>query len=311
MSHDHEHGHDHPPHLAHHFETPKQQFEAGKLGMWLFLATEILFFGGLFCGYAVLRGLHPELFQYGSRFLDTTYGAINTAVLIVSSLTMAAAVTFSQKGNQTALKACLALTVLGGMTFMVIKYFEYEHKLKAGLRPAGYMYTLPDFEVASHDGFQMGQPLYTKPLTELDLEQRKVDPSQTNLPSDVEVTNIPEPAEAQTGLNMSELEEQQRRREAGRASFLSEHGHDDFPHPLQDPNRPQNLHHFFTIYYLMTGLHGIHVVIGIGVISWLLVRSYMGDFGPEYFTPIDLVGLYWHVVDLVWIFLFPLFYLIH
>ena len=112
--HAHPHHHEHPPHLAHHWDNPKQQFEAGKLGMWLFLATEFLLFGGLFCAYAVYRGNNPEMFEWGSQFLDTKWGAINTVVLILSSLTMALAVSAAQLGRKRALIALLSATFLGG-----------------------------------------------------------------------------------------------------------------------------------------------------------------------------------------------------
>ena len=121
------------PPLAHHFETPTQQFEAAKLGMWLFLATEFLLFGGLFCLYAVFRGNHPELFAYGSKFLDTRMGMINTLVLILSSFTMAMAVWAAQKNHNKWLVTLLALTVAGGGVFMGIKYVEYSHKFHKNL----------------------------------------------------------------------------------------------------------------------------------------------------------------------------------
>ncbi len=135
--------HDHPWFLGHHWETPQQQFEAGKLGMWLFLATEVLLFGGLFVGYSVWRGNHPELFQFGSKHLDTTMGAINTAVLICSSLTMAWAVTAAQQNKQKLLKIMLMLTLAGAVTFLVIKYFEYTHKFNEGIYPGISYYQQP------------------------------------------------------------------------------------------------------------------------------------------------------------------------
>ncbi|MFB3137780.1 MAG: heme-copper oxidase subunit III, partial [Phycisphaerales bacterium] len=125
MSHAPADAHEHPDFLRHHFNTPKQQFEAGKLGMWLFLATEVLLFGGLFVGYSVWRGNHPEMFKAGSVFLNTNLGAVNTAVLILSSITMAAAVTMAQRNKRGPLILLLSLTMAGAVTFLVIKYFEY------------------------------------------------------------------------------------------------------------------------------------------------------------------------------------------
>ncbi|NJN63619.1 MAG: cytochrome c oxidase subunit 3 family protein, partial [Acidobacteria bacterium] len=137
MSHAHEadaHGiHEAPPEHQHHFETPTQQFESGKLGMWVFLATEILLFGGLFCAYAVYRSLHPEVFVYASLFLDRVLGGINTVVLICSSLTMALGVRAAQLGQRKLLLWMLALTIVGGFGFMGIKYAEYKHKWESGL----------------------------------------------------------------------------------------------------------------------------------------------------------------------------------
>ncbi|HWB19297.1 MAG TPA: cytochrome c oxidase subunit 3, partial [Phycisphaerales bacterium] len=139
----HDHDHAHPKHLAHHWDTPKQQFEAGKLGMWLFLATEVLLFGGLFVGYSVWRANHPELFQYGSKFLNTTLGATNTVILILSSFTMAMAVTFAQKSNRMGLIVCLSLTLMGAAGFLGIKYVEYTHKFHEGIFPGVKFYELP------------------------------------------------------------------------------------------------------------------------------------------------------------------------
>ena len=149
---DHGHGHDHehPAHLGHHWENSKQQFEAGKLGMWLFLATEVLLFGGLFVAYAVWRANHPELFKYGSQYLDTTMGAINTCVLLLSSMTMAMAVTFAARGRNLAVVICLVLTLFGAGGFMIIKYFEYSHKFHEGFLPGMAFYEQPN---ASHLGF--------------------------------------------------------------------------------------------------------------------------------------------------------------
>jgi cytochrome c oxidase subunit 3 len=134
--HDHGHGHGHHyPNLAHHFDTPQQQFDAGKLGIWLFLLTEVLFFSGLFCAYTVYRGMHPEVFVYAHYFLNTTMGAINTCVLLVSSLTAAWAVRNAQLAQRKLLVLNIAITIVCACTFMVVKFFEYEHKFHDGLLP--------------------------------------------------------------------------------------------------------------------------------------------------------------------------------
>ena len=207
---------------AHHFETAEQQYAASKLGMWLFLVTEVLFFGGLFVAYAVFRTLHPEVFKNSAQLLDTRLGAINTVILLFSSLTMAWAVRCSQLGQQRGLVICLSLSIFAAIVFLGIKGIEYSHKWREGHLWAS-QYSSGD--TASNGGFD-------------------------------------------------------------RAGT------------------------FFSIYFAMTGLHAIHIVAGIGAIGWVLKRSLRGDFGPNYFTPVDTVGLYWHLVDLVWIFLFPLLYLI-
>src|SRR6266487_1486114 len=119
---------DPPPHLAHHFESPEQQYNSAKVGMWVFLATELLMFGGLFCAYSVYRHNHPEVFEFAHRYLDRTLGALNTIILITSSLTMAWGVREAQLGRRRALMICLILTLLGGCGFMVIKSIEYRHK---------------------------------------------------------------------------------------------------------------------------------------------------------------------------------------
>jgi cytochrome c oxidase subunit 3 len=254
--------HQHSPHLQHHFDTPEQQFDAGKLGIWLFLATEVLLFGGLFCAYAIYRVNHPEIFIYAHQFLDKTLGATNTVILLCSSLTMAWAVRASQLGQRKLLIALLSLTLLGGFGFMGIKYAEYKAKWEHGL--------LPGTHFAPH-------------------EHTEGEAAPPAAPRNADGT-IPQAAEGPSGAAKHDAVNEQ-----GGAG----HG-----------KRPSNAQIFFGIYFLMTGLHGVHVLAGMGAITWILVRSVKGEFGPEYFTPVDFVGLYWHLVDLIWIFLFPLLYLV-
>jgi len=332
---DHGHGHDHehPPHLGHHWENSKQQFEAGKLGMWLFLATEVLLFGGLFVAYAVWRANHPEIFKYGSQYLDTAMGAINTCVLLLSSMTMAMAVTFAARGRNLAVVICLILTLFGAGGFMVIKYFEYSHKFHEGFLPGMAFYEQPN---ASHlwlplqEEAQQEQARLAIETTEANEAFAAEVKSRDELPAapvTAEPTSIPLGATGVTGLTTNELEWE--RSELGiflppklvdtienqgpMLDYAEHHSPGelpDLPHPLQDPERPANAQKFFTIYFLMTGLHGIHVVIGGIVIVWLIWLTVRGRFNKGYYTPIDLGGLYWHIVDVIWIFLFPLFYLI-
>ena len=204
--------------LAHHFDTLEQQREAGTLGMWVFLMTEVMFFGGIFTAYVVYRTYHAAGFAAASHELDVTLGGINTVVLICSSLTMALAVYAAQTGKRTGQVGFLLLTIALGLVFLVIKFFEYKAKFDHHLVPgASFGYHGPDA-----DKWQM----------------------------------------------------------------------------------------FFSIYFGMTGMHALHMVVGIGVLAVLVKQAWRGRFSPEYYTPVELTGLYWHFVDIVWIFLFPLLYLI-
>ncbi|MFQ5653383.1 MAG: cytochrome c oxidase subunit 3 family protein [Planctomycetota bacterium] len=294
MSHDQQHdGGQHPAHLQHHFDTSLQQFEAGKLGMWLFLATEVLLFGGLFCAYSIYRGNHPEIFHYGHQFLDKILGATNTVILLASSLTMALAVRCAQIDRKGRLQLFLALTFLGGFGFMVIKYVEYSHKFHEGLFPGiGFDY----------------EELMRK--EEAGRRLRADEANAHGSGGDAEGLPVAEIASA-APRERSEMADAPRG-PAGLAAPVVEGGHGDGEeggHVLP-ANRPENAHIFFSIYFMMTGLHGIHVLAGMAIIAWLFFRARKGHFGREYFTPVDLGGLYWHLVDLIWIYLFPLLYLI-
>lgn len=220
-THDHDgHGHHGPEWLAHHFETPIQQFESAKLGMWLFLAQEILFFSGLFVAYFVVRTQYPAAFAAGSGQLNKIMGGTNTIVLLFSSLTAALAVRSAQLGKRDEVTRYLVITVLCACGFLVIKYFEYAAKFEHGLLPGQYW------------------------------------------------------------------------------------------HPHAEHLLPAHTHVFFGIYFVLTGLHGLHVIIGIGVLIWIIMRNQRGEFSEQFWTPVDLAALYWHLVDLIWIYLFPLLYLI-
>jgi cytochrome c oxidase subunit 3 len=204
--------------LAHHFEDAEQQREAGTLGMWVFLATEVLFFGGLFTAYSVYRWSYPEAFAEASRHLDVLLGAINTAVLICSSLTMAMAVHAAQLGRRRGQVLFLLATIALGSAFLVIKGFEYHHKFVEHLVPGPHFFD-------------------------------------------------PGPHAAQVQL-------------------------------------------FFSLYFAMTGMHALHMVVGVGLLAWLAGGARRGRYDGAYYSPVENVGLYWHFVDIVWIFLFPLLYLV-
>ena len=305
-----DHGHGHDPHLAHHFESMEQQVDSGKLGMWLFLATEVLFFGALFACYAVLRARNPEVFSYASLYLDTMMGGLNTCVLIASSLTMALAVRYAQEGRQRLLCICLWLTMLGAVGFLVIKGFEYGHKFQENLVWGTGFYDPVDQEQAD-DLAEVGEDLITPILSARQSDSAEAARMETmaalvNRPEEA-ASSVANAAIGPRGLAAPLAAEQAAIEEADTHDAGAGHGKQH----LGDPEMPVNTHLFFAIYFCMTGLHGIHVVIGMGVIGWLIWRAHRGEFGPRRFAAVDLGGLYWHIVDLVWIFLFPLFYLIH
>ncbi len=250
-------------HLQHHFETPAQQAESAKLAIWIFLATELLFFSGLFCAYAVYRANHPEIFVYAHRFLDKRLGGMNTLVLILSSLTMALAVRAAQLSRRKTVMLFLAATMALGCVFLGVKYVEYNAKWEHGLL-WGKQYA----PKAHHGGAEPAK-----------------EPGDSDLIGKIE--------KMKSGT----------RAPGGLAPEFSA-GH-------EGAKEPHNVQLFFSIYFVMTGLHGIHVIVGILVIGWLFFRALAGEFGDGYATPVDVVGLYWHLVDIIWIFLFPLLYLIH
>ncbi len=293
----HDHAHDHPPHLAHHFDTPQQQFESGKLGMWLFLATEILLFGGLFCAYAVYRYMYPEVFDYAHQYLDKVMGGINTVVLICSSFTMAWAVRCAQTENRKGLILGLALTLLGGAGFMGIKYVEYAHKIHDGLLPGTY------YDPGGHDPESLKSAREAKlKAAAAAVATEAAAPQKTADGKPIEQSTIAAAPRGPKGLRKGDgihTETPEKADEHAAAGHVQPHG-----------ERPEGVWWFFGIYFLMTGLHGFHVLAGMGVIGWLLYRSIKGHFNKDYFAPVDLGGLYWHLVDLIWIYLFPLLYLI-
>ena len=274
-----DHGHGDKPFLAHHFEDEDHQFDSGKLGIWAFLVTEVLFFSGLFCAYAIYRSMHPDVFQYAAQALDTKLGAINTSVLILSSLTAAWAVRNAQLGQKKALCLNLAITIACAFGFMGIKYLEYSHKIHLGIIPGN--------------------------TTEQYLDGAFGEPKAEQV-----AFVVPQEGEG----------EEQHAGEGEHADDAAHEGGDDHDHAhatalWEDPEvngiQKQKLAIFFGIYYCMTGLHGIHVLLGIVVLGWLLTRAMRGHFTPTYYGPIDFAALYWHLVDLIWIYLFPLLYLIN
>lgn len=207
-----------PGTVAHQFDDAQQQREASELGMWAFLLTELMLFGGFFVGYAAYRYTYPAAFIEGSSHLDVFMGGINTAVLICSSLSMALAVREAQLGRRKGIIINLILTIIFGAVFLGIKAVEYSHKIHEHLVPG------PNFQL------------------------------------DVVGSN--------------------------------------------------NVQLFFSFYFAMTGTHAFHMIIGIGLMIWLIIKTRSGAFSPEYYAPVEMTGLYWHFVDIVWIFLYPLLYLL-
>jgi cytochrome c oxidase subunit 3 len=297
--------HEHNPHLAHHFDTPEQQYASGKLGMWMFLGTEVLMFGGLFCAYSVYRHNHPEVFEYAHQYLNKNLGALNTLILITSSLTMAWGVRAAQLNHQKQLCWLMALTLLGGVGFMCVKTIEYQTKWKEAIfvgdtinryssdyhRPADYIgpKTIPELE---DEAFHLNENAGPPPLKVVKLNPGYVDPNAGT----ADEAKVRPPFVDPAGMAVS-----------GEKSG----GENRLLYKELRPLDQKEVYTFFAIYFLMTGLHGIHVLVGMGLITWILLRARKGEFSANYFAPVDLVGLYWHLVDLIWIFLFPLLYLIH
>jgi len=212
------HGHAHHPALQHHFQTLDQQHEAATLGMWVFLVTEVMFFGGLLMAYLIYRIWYPEAWAEGSEELSIALGGFNTVVLITSSLTMALGVRSAQIGTPRATVKWLLITIALGLTFLVVKFFEYKEKF--------------------------------------------------------ELNHVPGP------------------------NFR-----------FEGPESP-HVQIFFSLYFALTGVHALHMVIGFVLLSVIATMAYRKKFSPEWYTPVELAGLYWHFVDIVWIFLFPLLYLV-
>jgi cytochrome c oxidase subunit 3 len=295
-----EHDH-HDPNLAHHFDTPEQQAQTGKLGMWVFLATEILMFGGLFCAYSVYRHNHPEVFEYAHRYLDKVLGGINTLVLITSSLTMAWGVRAAQLGQKKLLISMLVVTILGGAGFMGIKTIEYSRKWREHI-------------FVGDNNLYRGDAAETKNKAKIqELEEEAFHIHEGEKPAAEPVTKVtPEPRDPNAGTADEAKIVPPNVTPAGLApSQERSTGEAPLQYSELSPIERQRVYTFFAIYFCMTGLHGIHVLVGMGLITWIAIRASNDEFGPTYFTPVDLVGLYWHLVDLIWIFLFPLLYLIH
>ena len=449
-----DHGHDAHGHhgsvfIQHHYDDAQHQFDSGKLGIWLFLAQEVLFFSALFVAYVLYRHHHPEIYSYAHKYLDVKYGAINTAVLIFSSLTAAWAVRAAQLKQKKLLIACLAMTIACAMGFLCIKYIEYTHKVhehilfgryfdpcvSSGGRPlltknnrcpghdssvvwnAGTARAqagcFPDYAIDQEPNRTGVQAACTVSETKITFDKAGKVTNET--PGRAIVEQCPEwrPSSqpqikakypcwrpgyqpevctitysftwregddtkfAGPYFSEDECAKDQKKKatelkdapippstciRSGAIGIIVEYGdhhvrpadlrikaeckgppppstavvdpladkeqhlvlgqaaatgqtHRDSKHDAHDREYagppPEHTNMFFTIYFAMTGLHGIHVLVGVFVFIWLLIRAIKGHFTPDYFGPVDFAALYWHIVDLIWIFLFPLLYLIH
>ena len=255
----------------------EQQSQAASLGMWIFLAQEIMFFGGLFCGYTVYRAKFPEAFSAGSFSLAIGWGCFNTVVLIGSSLTMALAVRSAQLGRKAGIIKWLVITMFLGCVFLGVKVIEYSAKIEHRMIPGQHFefHDAGKFVIAGH-GDHSGAVGHGEPAH---AETSESEDHQAAVVAHGEPAEHAEPAGAEAGHGIVVVNENE-------------------------------VEIFVGLYFLMTGLHALHMVIGVGLIIWLLVLTAKNRFAAEYYTPIEMFGLYWHFVDIVWIFLFPLLYLI-
>jgi cytochrome c oxidase subunit 3 len=290
--------------------------------MWLFLVTEVLFFSGLFVAYAIYRSMHPEVFISASEYLNTTLGAINTIVLLLSSLTMAWGVRCAQLGQSRYLALCLTITLACAGFFLGVKAVEYSHKGHEGLLWAGAFNAAEHHEAAhSTDWFRVagmvpGLLLLVVPIGLLPWCRGDKASRTRSFAGAILLTG----AAYFVGFVMAEgvmsLSAAQSA-DASHAATGESHSVTRYvaaestaAEPAAEVSHADRIGVFFSIYFAMTGVHAIHILAGMGVIAWLLWRCLGNEFGPQYFGPVDFVGLYWHLVDLVWIYLFPLLYLI-
>jgi cytochrome c oxidase subunit III len=321
--------HDHGEFIAHHFDSAEQQFDSGKLGIWVFLVTEVLFFSGLFVAYVLYRYHHPEVFVDASQFLDKVLGGINTIVLLFSSLTMAWAVRAAQLGNNNFAGKLILITMICAAAFLGIKAVEYSHKWDLYILPVSYYNYMEGYHPEAESGGIAGTLHISKWLVTLSMlpllcltlfsagavamaATGKRLMAQFMLGLAIMMSGYFVGAFAgQTYQNWHEanLEAEEH---AGDHGHDGDHAGDSIATgPDSTSERPPQIGVFFSIYYCMTGLHAIHVIAGMAALSWLYFRCLKAHFRPDYFGPVDYVGLYWHLVDLIWIYLFPLLYLIN
>jgi cytochrome c oxidase subunit 3 len=248
--------------LKHHFADLGQQHACERLGMWMFLATEILFFGGLFGAYTMYRVWYPQDWEAASSYLNRTIATVNTVLLITSSLTMTLAIRSARLGDRPGLYRWLLLTFALGAGFMVLKGFEYAQ----------------DFEERYVPGV-MFQQEYAAATAEIE----KLSPGEVEHHQFAKERQHWAVEVAKNNYGKADTE----------AGYVS----------------PQRMQLFLCFYYIMTGIHGIHILVGLGCILWLVLETYRGTIPPENYSTVEVVSLYWHLVDAIWLFLMPLLYL--
>lgn len=269
--------------LAHHFETLDQQKEAATLGMWTFLATEVMLFGGIFVSYIAYRRAYPDVFVAGANHLNILLGTINTVVLLVSSLTVALAVNAAETGKRMRTVALLLLTIVLGLTFLGIKAVEYGEKFAKCWEPNSQECMVPG-------------------------RMFKWEPAPEQIP--VLWSFSGEASHGAEATHGGEGEEEGQRLGTAEEQSGPAVGFEGIAPGQTKP--PYDVHQiFFLVYFTATGLHAAHMIIGTVLIAILAWMAWRGRFSPEWYTPVELGGLYWHLIDIVWVFLFPLLYLIH
>ncbi len=287
-AHLHDEDHYHPPGLQHQFEDMGQQQESASIGMWMFLVQEIMFFGGLFTVYLVFRSRFPMAFAAGSNHLNVYWGAGNTVVLIVSSLTMALAVHFAQLGKRNLQVVFIILTMILGATFLGVKAIEYTDKYYEGIVPV----TGLNFKTANG-------------------EERSVSESQHEIKEGAPATSEhhEEYVNPRGDFVWKDTSLVQKAQQGGYLTDAEKIGY--FANgEISQAKFQDKVRIFFFIYFVMTGLHALHMIIGLGLMAWLLWKAWLGSYTADYYAPVEISGLYWHFVDIVWIFLFPLLYLL-
>jgi cytochrome c oxidase subunit 3 len=374
-THDDHHDQDHGEFIAHHFDSAEQQFDSGKLGIWLFLVTEVLFFSGLFVAYTLYRTNNPVVFEQAHVFLNKYLGGLNTIVLLFSSLTMALGVRSAQLGRNKNCSIYILITMVCATMFLGVKAVEYSHKWDMGslVRSAfdlTYSHPAPTTEIGKSlhlsdylvylcvipalllAGFVVAgviSKLINKSMLAKFMMAMAITVGGYFLGVGIGVIFM-NATEGETGSTHASVIAEQplmllastqddhsagdhdhadhdvgHDKTAGDSKHEGDHAHNeehfgahaagggeasfDAHHP--DPSKlDRDIGIFFSIYYCMTGLHAIHIIAGIIALGWLYWRSLLGHWRTDYFGPVDYVGLYWHLVDLIWIYLFPLLYLI-